>query len=286
MMHIFRNIVIRKQDNPYEERNKTDDRYYRAFAEISNGELDTDGHIMGDDTLRNFARQAKSGVQVKDSHEWKNGFGRTFDAKYEKSESRVVSGLRITRDMPLGDSKSYPNSDAFVTAIEDEIITQVSIGAYGGDLVCNICNASMYSSRDCYHWPLITYLVTDDDGVKEKVVCTATYVGGKLREVSLVDKGACPGAEILKVRLDDQLEKGIISDSHLYLVKSMYGLPEGMGFSYPSGDLGVGGSGLSDSGTDDLDKLVDDSVDDLDSVDSINGSGDSNNSGDEKNEFG
>ena len=48
IMHIFRNIVIRKRNNPYEERNKTDDRYYRAFAEISNGELDTDGHIMGE----------------------------------------------------------------------------------------------------------------------------------------------------------------------------------------------------------------------------------------------
>lgn len=233
-MDIFSNIVIRKQDNPYESRNERDDRFYRAFAEISNGELDTDGHIMGEDTLKNFARDAKAGVQVKDSHEYKNGFGRTIDGRYDDAENRVLSGLRISRDMDLGENKSYPNSNSFIMAIEDEIITQVSIGAYGGDLICNICDASMYSSRDCYHWPLITYLISDDEGRKEAVLCTATYVGGKLREVSLVDKGACPGAEILKSRLEGQVSEGVISDSHVYLVKSMYGFAEGTSFSHPS----------------------------------------------------
>ena len=236
--------------------------------------------------MKNFARQAKAGVQVKDSHEYKNGFGRTFDGKYESGENRVVSGLRLTRNMPLGEGKSYPESNAFITAIEDEIITQVSIGAYGGDLICNICDASMYSSRDCYHWPLCTYLITDDDGAKEQVVCTATYVGGKLREVSLVDKGACPGAEIMKSRLARHVEDGCISDSHIYLVKSMYGFADGTGFGYSdSGTVKsvVGSGDLDDSdtsGMDDSDDGVDDSVDKV--VDGASGSMDQGDSSGDK----
>jgi len=279
-MYTFRNIVIQKRDNPYEARNKTDERYYRAFAEISNGELDTDGHIMGEDTLKNFARGAKAGVQVKDSHEYKNGFGKTFDGKYESGENRVVSGLRITRNMPLGDNKSYPISDSFITAIEDEIITQVSIGAYGGDLICNICDASMYGSRDCYHWPLCTYLI-DTDGVKEQVVCTATYVGGKLREVSLVDKGATPGAEIIKQRLEDHIEKGIISDSQIYLVKSMYGVEDGIGFGYPSSGT-VSSRDLKSLGMDKTGEPVGGDPDPAD-ADYDSGTADVDNSGNSKN---
>ena len=241
-MHIFKNIVIRKNENPYESRNERDERerFYFCLAEISNGELDTDGHIMGKSTLENFALDATSGKQVKDSHEYYNGFGRTFDGVYEEGDGedvigRTLSGLRLSRSMDL-DGKSYSTSDGFVQAIEDEIITQVSIGAYGGEFVCNICGASIKTSRDCYHWPLLSYEITDEDGSKEDIICSWTYINGRLREVSLVDCGACPGAGILEARLEDQLSKGMIPDEHLYVVKGMYGILDRTGYSFSGGD--------------------------------------------------
>ena len=52
----------------FEEQNKNDQKYFRLLARISCGDLDSDYHFMGKDTLRNFARESSSGVQVKDSH--------------------------------------------------------------------------------------------------------------------------------------------------------------------------------------------------------------------------
>lgn len=269
-MYIFNNIRISKQQNPYRELNDGDEgeRFYHCLAEISSGVVDTDGHIMGRSTLENFAMDATEGVQVKDSHEFRNGFGRTFDAVYEEvanSEGRVLSGLRISRQMPL-DGKSYSISDGFIQAIEDEVITQVSIGAYGGEFVCNICGAFVYSSMDCYHWPLRTYDIADDDGNKTEVECTWTYIDGRLREVSLVDCGACPGAGIVEARLESQLRDKKISSVDAGLVKSMYQLSERSGYSFPSG-MGASGDG-DGSGVDDIDSGTSgDSGSDIDKVD-------------------
>jgi len=270
IMYIFNNIQISKQENPYRDRNEGDEgeRFYFCLAEISSGVVDTDGHIMGRSTLENFARDATSGVQVKDSHEFRNGFGRTFDGVYEEvidSEGRVLSGLRISRGMPL-DGKSYSVSDGFIQAILDEVITQVSIGAYGGQFVCNICNAFVYESYDCYHWPLRTYDIADDDGNKQEVECTWTYIDGRLRELSLVDCGACPGAGIIEARLESQLKEGRISAMDAGMVKSMYQLPERSGYSFPSelsgsgGAFGSGVDGGSDTSSVDIGNGVDDGL--------------------------
>ena len=247
--HIFRNarVSVSKQ---FEEQNSNDERFHRVLAEISNGNLDSDGHTMDSTTLVNFGRESKAGVQVKDSHSYRNGFGRTFDGKYDKAEDRVTCGLRLSRGYPLT-SDSYQDSDTFIKAIIDGVIEYVSIGAYGGELICNICDESMYRSRDCYHWPLIVYRITDDKGVIEEITCTANYINGHLREVSLVDKGATPDAGIL-ARLDDHLQKGIISDSDLYLVKGMYGVPSGAAYSFGEEVT----NGKPQKTVDDIDKAV------------------------------
>ena len=237
-MYRFRKVNLLKRDNPYSGENQDDNRYYRVLAEISNSNTDSDGHIMDPlTTLVNFGLQSDVGVQVKDSHQYNNGFGKTFDGRYDESAERVLCGLRISKNWPLSSSHSYGNSNIFIEAILDEVITEVSIGAYGGDLVCNICDASMYMSSECYHWPLVTYRITDDEGVVEEILCTARYVDGHLREVSLVDKGACPGADIIEARLLDHANRGIVSVPQVKLLKSVYGVSDGTGFSYPKSGI-------------------------------------------------
>lgn len=238
-MLYFGNTVV-TVDKRFEAQNRDDKKYFRAYATISNDNVDSDGHYMGDSTLKNFG--GASGVQVKDSHLRQNGFGVTFDNEYNESLGNVTAGLRISRGMPLGEGSgglfggavSYKTSDAFITAIEDEIIKEVSIGAYGGDLICKICNMSMLKTYDCEHWPLEEYEV-NIDGVKKTVVCYAKYIDGKLREVSLVDKGACPGAEFQN-RLDGHITKGVIPESQLYAIKARYGVMDNKSFSFPDAD--------------------------------------------------
>lgn len=272
-MHIFGNVtILNKQENPYNDRNEGSEgeRFYHCLAEISSGVVDTDGHIMGDSTLQNFARDASIGKQVKDSHEYMNGFGKTFDGVYEESGGeggvpRTLSGLRISRSMPL-DGKSYSVSDGFIQAIQDEVITNVSIGAYGGYFVCNICGSIIdrTSVNDCFHWPLCEYEVADEDGNKQMKVCYWTYHDGRLREVSLVDCGACPGAGILEARLEDQLSKGLISDEHLYVVKGMYKFMDRTGYSFGGMDpvdAPYVGDPSKSPGTSSGDGSVDDKVD-------------------------
>lgn len=224
-------LVLHKQ---FEEINSTDENYFRLMSRISCGVIDSDYHIMGDSTLKNFARDASNGVQVKDSHMRKNGFGKTSNGKYIEDKKETIAQLTIRRDMPLSSDASYPMSNGFIMAIESEIITEVSVGAYGGELVCRLCNQSMFRSSECTHWPGIEYDIIIDDK-KERKLCTAEYINGKLREVSFVDKGACPGAEIL-LRLDNFIKKGIIPDKDIILVKAMYSIPNNTDFSFSSSE--------------------------------------------------
>lgn len=242
-MLYFGNTVV-SIDKRYEEQNRNDEKYHRSLAVISNDLVDSDGHFMGKDTLQNFGQAY--GVQVKDSHLRQNGFGVTFDNEYHEEAGNVTAGLRITRGMPLGEGAgglfgggiSYKTSDAFIVAIEDGIIKEVSIGGFGGDLICQMCNESMIrADSSCRHWPLEEYEILVD-GKKKTVTCYAEYIGGKLREVSLVDKGACPGAEIQN-RFDDHIAKGYIPDSHLYAIKSRYGIIDNKSFSFGE-DFGKG----------------------------------------------
>jgi len=253
VVHIFRNKMrlLKGDGGRYSSENEGDDHYYRVLAEISNNSVDSDYHIMAENTLRNFAKDADVGVQVKDGHSYNHGFGVTFDGEYISKEKdiKVLSGLRISRGYELGVRSSYRTSDVFIKAIGDGVISDVSIGAYGGKLICNICKDDMFGSNGCYHWPGRTYELIDSKDNVSRVVCTATYDGGSLREVSLVDKGACPGAEIL-ARLDHHVRGGHISGSDLSYVKGMYGILDNNFTSV--GDPGVNSSGVVDEKSTDV----------------------------------
>ena len=178
--------------------------YVSAF--VSSRAQDTHYTVMTDRTLRNFAADLNgNNIQLKDSHTYKQGFGVSTKGEFDKTTGKVKGDFKIVRDLSLQDA-SYPSSDDFIRAIEEKVITKVSVGFVGGTRTCNICKAD-WLSRDCRHWPGLKYEV---DG--KRVTATQDIDNARLREVSLVSNPSNPDAKIIK-RAQEHYAEGILPES-------------------------------------------------------------------------
>lgn len=194
-------------------------------AEISSGRQDSHFTHMLDSTLKNFAAESESGVAFLDSHKRYNlPIGYTFTGSLERDNgvTRVVSDIYTTPDLKLGNS-SYANTDDFIKAVRTNIVRKVSVGFYGGDMICDICGGSFWDWRSCKHWPGRKYTIESDNGdngESKEVVATFGISDAHLAEVSAVYEGSTPGAMIL--RAEGMAEAGLLDGEEIRRLETQY----------------------------------------------------------------
>lgn len=171
-------------------------------AEISSDRLDAYFTHMSESTLRNFAAEANAGVTFLDSHNARNlGYGQSLNGVFEFNGevSRVMSDFYTVPGLRFGSALTYQSTDDFIRAIQARLVRDVSVGFYGGDMICDICGKSFYDWRaGCPHWPGEEYAVGEQGD--KTTIATFEIRDAHLAEVSAVYDGATPGAMIQRAQ--------------------------------------------------------------------------------------
>lgn len=174
-------------------------------AEISNNNLDFYFCRMAESTLRNFAADSTAGVTFLDSHDSSNlGYGRSLSGVFEAAGEgqRTIAYFYTVPGIKLNGGQSYASTDDFILAVRSGLASDVSVGVYGGERICDICGKDIYSfdwntwEYECPHIPGVEY-PTGDRG-ESTILATFAWENGRLAEVSAVYDGATPGAAIIK----------------------------------------------------------------------------------------
>lgn len=190
-------------------------------AEISSTRLDAYFTRMdAATTLRNFVADANAGVAFQNSHRWMElPLGQSVEATMADGEAGdraiavfyTVPGLRL----------NGVDTTDFINSVRAGIVSDVSVGFYGGKFICNICGRDMLSDWECIHVPGLTYQVKESDSdVRAPVLCTATVVDARLSEVSAVYDGATPGAGVLKAQRE--AGAGRLSQQQMDILEARY----------------------------------------------------------------
>ena len=122
-------------------------------------------------------------------------FGRCVSGEFNTEEMAVYSDFFIGMGYKLT-NQSFADTDSFSRAIEDGLVSDVSVGFYGYEERCNICESELWSGS-CRHWPGLKYEIEKGEK-KETVVATTTIYNAHLSEYSLVYDGALEGAVIVE----------------------------------------------------------------------------------------
>lgn len=175
--------------------------FMRATA--SNRNLDSYFTRMAVTSLQNFAQDAEAGVSFLNSHNMRSlGFGQTFAGRYVAGgQQRTDVDFYVLRGLKLNETAN----DDFIAAVGGGSIKDVSVGFYGGWYRCGLCDARMQSFfgmaiPTCGHWPGDEYPVSDKDETKGARVAFAWVEEARLAELSAVNDGATPGAQITAMR--------------------------------------------------------------------------------------
>jgi hypothetical protein len=192
---------------------------FEFTAEASNNSLDFYFTHMLESTLRNFAAEARAGVQFLDSHNSGNlGYGRTFAGRVETLADRQpdwatdraselaieppAEYLRALIDvftipgLRFGGGLTFASTDDFIRAVRAGLARDVSVGFYGGEWRCDICGGNYRSYQECQHFAGATYAVGERGD--RNVLATVSIDGAHLAELSAVFDGATPGAMVRK----------------------------------------------------------------------------------------
>src|SRR6185295_12202778 len=157
-----------------------------------------------------------------DSHwEWRLGLGRSLTGRYEKTgeSEQVIADFYTIRGIKFNDA-TYQTTDDFINAIRAGIAKDVSIGFHGGEFVCSVCGLDMWS-WDCWHIPGLEYDIKDKNGdVIRREEAFAWVAKARLAEVSVVYKGATPGAAILKAQ--QEAEAGRLTPQQARFLENRY----------------------------------------------------------------
>lgn len=193
-------------------------------ALVSNGGLDAYYTRMSPKTLANFAAALEAGVAFLDSHHTgRLPVGYSYSGQlvdYADAQSRSQTGVMglfyITRGIRFGANHSYATTDDYIRAIESSTVRDVSVGAYGGRWLCDICGQDYWGGQ-CSHILGMTY--ETDGGL---TVATLTIDDAELSEVSAVYDGATPGATILKV--EQRMKRGLIGNDEQDAIERQLGI--------------------------------------------------------------
>lgn len=186
--------------------------FMRATA--SNRNLDAYFTRMAESTLRNFADDASAGVSFLNSHNMHSlGFGQTFAGRYVAGgQQRTDVDFYIQRGLKLNET----SNDDFIAAVSGGSIKDTSVGFYpgvNGWYRCGICDARMQrffgmAIPTCGHWPGDEYPIDPKDESRGTRVAFAWVEEHRLAELSAVNDGATPGAEIKEVKARQMLASG------------------------------------------------------------------------------
>ena len=190
-------------------------------AEISSDRIDAYFTHMAESTLRNFANDAAAGVTFLDSHNSRQlGYGQSLNGQFEVEGdlSRVIAEFYTVPGVRFGSGLSYQSTDDFIKAVQARLVRDVSVGFYGGDVICDICGNSFYDWRNCDHWPGDEYAVGEQG--KETVIATFEIVDARLAEVSAVYDGATPGAMIQ--RANEMAQAGALDPAMARRLETKY----------------------------------------------------------------
>lgn len=186
-------------------------------AEISNNRLDSYYTRMAPSSLKNYAADAKAGVAFLYSHDCTELVGRSMDAKFTNSQgngvAKVSADFFAVPDLQLGSV----SSNQLIRAIDTGVLTDVSVGFYGGRWVCSICGFDIWDWEECGHYPSVSFKVQADGETRDEV-CTADVEDAHLAEVSGVYKGSTPGAMIAKA--NRQAKEGNMSHETRLLLQN------------------------------------------------------------------
>lgn len=144
----------------------------------------------------NFANDAKAGISFLNSH--RHGelpFGRSLDGQMiDNGSNQYVLADFFT--LP-GMNTNGINTTDFIDSVRAGVVSDVSVGFYGGIQTCDICQRSFW---ECPHIPGMTYETKGSDNVVRQQLATFAIDGARLAEVSAVYDGATPDATILKAQ--------------------------------------------------------------------------------------
>ncbi len=183
---------------------------YVWAAQASNDREDAYGTRMHRSTLDNFAADAANGVAFMNSHRT-GGYvgqaelpmGRTIEGKVVGASAANPLRVDITAYTLRGLNLTGLSTDAFIDGLRSGIARDVSVGFYGGQYRCSICDRDMLRDWECRHWPGRDYPKLDSKGNPiegETVRAVAWIHDARLAEVSAVYDGATPGAMVQKAR--------------------------------------------------------------------------------------
>ena len=182
---------------------------YNWMAQASNTREDAYATVMDRTTLDNFAADALAGVAFMNSHhtgrfigQAELPLGRTFDAKVVGPSQGNPTRLDVTSYTLRGLNLTGLSTDAFIDGMRSGIVRDVSVGFYGGEYRCSICDKDMRTDWTCRHWPGREYPKLNSKGEEtgETVRAVARIVGAHLAEISAVYDGATPGCMVAKAK--------------------------------------------------------------------------------------
>lgn len=188
-------------------------------AEISSDVIDAYYTYMMLNTLTNFMNDAKAGVSFLPGHKhYELPFGRSVDAMLENTveppRTRCVADFYTLPGLKLNEV----TTDDLISGIRSGLLKDVSVGFYGGRMICGICGRDFWD-WDCPHVPGVQYEIKQDNIVSVK---TATFGvdNAHLAEVSAVYNGATPRAEILKA--EREASEGRLRPEAVRLLEQRY----------------------------------------------------------------
>lgn len=152
---------------------------------------------MATTSLTNFATDMEEGVALLPSHNaYRLNFGKSLAGRFIRGKGERVSRTEGEFFMLPGSTLDGIATDEVIRNIKAGVLTDLSVGFYGGRWVCDLCGED-YLRGACPHWLGMEYPPGEDGG--ERRLATATIHDARLSEVSVVYSGATPGAAIQKV---------------------------------------------------------------------------------------
>ena len=186
--------------------------FMRAAA--SNRNLDAYYTRQADSSLQNYAADAADGVSFLNSHNMRSlGFGQTFAGRFVSgAQRRTDIDFYVLRGLRLNETAN----DDFIAAVGGGSVKDVSIGFHPGErgwYRCGICDARMerffgMAIPTCGHWPGDQVPVDAKAPEKGTRTAFAWVEDHRLVELSAVNDGATPGAEITEVKVRHLIAAG------------------------------------------------------------------------------
>lgn len=189
-------------------------------AVIATQEDNPNNVMLDDQTLRNIAAEcnretAENDVPIHRLHNSREfQIGVMLTAEYEESMNRTTGTFSISKD---------DDTEILRTRIRLGIVRDMSPKLIG-KMDCNVCDERMYTYGGCNngHW-LGEYIMVEGKQIK----VTGTYKDAHVIEVSVVPRGAFPGATIFSENEDlliEAVKEGVLNEKAIHTIAETYSM--------------------------------------------------------------